>query len=63
MTVVWGLGLLADAGLSIALVYELPIATYLVVKPILGWITIGSLSLWNIAYGRRVRRARAAAAS
>jgi hypothetical protein len=64
MTVVWGIGLLADAAISIALVYVLPIKTYLVVNPILGNATIGSLTLWNIWYGARVRRrGRAAAAS
>jgi hypothetical protein len=62
MTVVWGIGLLADAAISIALVYVLAIKTYLVVNPILGNLTIGSLTLWNIWYGARVRRRRRAAA-
>lgn len=61
MTVVWGVGLLTDAGVSIALVYALPIKTYLVVNPILGNATIGSLTLWNIWFGARTRRKRAAA--
>ena len=60
MTVVWGVGLLADAAVSIALVYVLPIKAYLVVNPILGNATIGSLTLWNIWYGARARRRRAA---
>jgi putative Mn2+ efflux pump MntP len=60
MTVVWGLGLLADAAISIALVFALPIKTYLVVNPILGYATIGSLTLWNIWFGARARRRRAA---
>jgi hypothetical protein len=62
MTLVWGIGLLADAGLSIALVYVLSIRTYMVVNPILGYTTIGSLTLWNLWFGRRLR-ARAATAS
>lgn len=62
MTVVWGVGLLADAAVSIALVYVLSIKTYLVVNPILGNATIGGLTLWNIWFGARTRRRRAAAA-
>jgi hypothetical protein len=58
MTLVWGLGLLADAGVSIALVYVLSMRAYLVVNPILGYATIGSLTLWNLWFGRRLRRAR-----
>jgi hypothetical protein len=56
MTVVWGVGLLADAGVSIALVFVLSMRLYLVVNPILGYATIGSLTLWNLWYGRRLRR-------
>ena len=63
MTVVWGVGLLADAALSIALLYVLTIKAYLVVNPILGYATIGSLTLWNIWFGARMRRRRAAQAS
>lgn len=63
MTVVWGIGLLADAGVSIALVYVLSMRIYLVVNPILGYATIGSLTLWNLWFGRRLRRARAARAA
>jgi hypothetical protein len=56
MTLVWGFGLLADAGLSILLVYVLSISVYLVVNPVLGYASIGSLALWNVWYGRRMRR-------
>lgn len=56
MTVVWGVGLLTDAAVSIALVYVLSIRTYLVVNSIMGYATIGSLTLWNIWFGRRMRR-------
>jgi hypothetical protein len=56
MTLVWGVGLLADAALSTALLWVLPIRAYLVVNPILGWGTIGSLTLWNVWLGRRRRR-------
>jgi hypothetical protein len=65
MTLVWGVGLVADAAASIALVYVLSIRTYLVVNQIMGYATIGSLTLWNLWFGRRMRRkgeARLAAA-
>ena len=65
MTLVWGVGLLADAAASIALVYVLPIQIYLVVNRIMGYATIGSLTFWNLWFGRRMRRkgeARLAAA-
>ncbi|MGH6683676.1 MAG: VC0807 family protein, partial [Pseudolabrys sp.] len=63
MTLVWGFGLLADAAASIALLYVLPIRPYLVVNPILGYVTIGSLTLWNVWYGKRLRRVRATLAT
>ena len=65
MTLVWGFGLLADAVVSVALLYVLSIRTYLVVNPILGYATIGSLTFWNVWFGRKKRRegeARMAAA-
>jgi hypothetical protein len=60
MTLVWGFGLLADGTASAALVYVLPIPVYLVVNPILGYATIGTLTLWTVFYGRRRRRLRLA---
>jgi hypothetical protein len=65
MTVVWGLGLLADVAISVALVFTLSIRAYLIVNPILGYGTMGGLSLWTFLYGQRARRrgeARRAAA-
>lgn len=56
MTIVWGVGLLADAAVSIALLYVLSVGSYLIVNPVLGNATIGGLTLWNIWYGRRMRR-------
>ncbi|WP_182948657.1 VC0807 family protein [Gluconacetobacter takamatsuzukensis] len=52
MTLVWGAGLLADVAVSVVLIYSLPIATYLVVGPILGYVTMGGLALWTVAYRR-----------
>jgi hypothetical protein len=65
MTLVWGLGFLADVAVSVALVFALSIRQYLLVNPILGYGTIGALSLWSFLYGQRAKRrgeARRAAA-
>ena len=65
MTLVWGLGLLADVAVSVVLVFVLSIREYLLVNPILGYGTMGALSLWTLLYGRRAKRrgeARRAAA-
>lgn len=52
MTWVWGLGLLADALLSILLVYSLPMRLYLIAGPILGYMTFGGLAAWTLLYRR-----------
>lgn len=65
MTLVWGFGLLADVAISVMLMFELSIREYLLVSPILGYGTMGGLSLWSFLYGRRAKRrgeARRAAA-
>jgi hypothetical protein len=56
MTLVWGLGLLADVAVSVVLVFVLGIREYLLVNPILGYGTMGALSLWTFLYGQRARR-------
>jgi hypothetical protein len=69
MTLVWGFGLLADVAVSVALIYTISIRQYLIVGPILGYSTMGALSLWTFWYARtqrrkgEARRAAAAAAS
>lgn len=66
MTWVWGLGLLADVAVSVVLVFALSIREYLIVNPILGYGTMGALSLWSFLYGQRAQRrgeARRAAAA
>lgn len=66
MTLVWGFGLLADVVISVALMFELSIRQYLLFNPILGYGTMGALSLWSFLYGRRAKRrgeARRAAAA
>lgn len=65
MTLVWGFGLLADVAISVVLMFKLSIRHYLLVNPILGYGTMGGLSLWSFLYGRRAKRrgqARRAAA-
>lgn len=56
MTLVWGFGLLADAGISVALIYTISIRDYLVAGPILGYGTMGALALWTFWYARAQRR-------
>jgi len=56
MTLVWGFGLLADVAVSVVLVFVLTIREYLVVNPIIGYGTLGVLSLWSFLYGRRAKR-------
>jgi hypothetical protein len=66
MTWVWGLGLLADVALSVVLVFALSIREYLIVNPILGYGTMGALSLWTFLYAQQAKRrgeARRAAAA
>jgi len=65
MTLVWGLGLLANVAVSVVLVFALTIREYLILGPIVGYGTMGALTLWTFLYGQRARRrgeARRAAA-
>jgi hypothetical protein len=66
MTWAWGLGLLADVAVAVVLVFALSIREYLIVNPILGYGTMGALSLWSFVYAQRAKRrgeARRAAAA
>ena len=56
MTLGWGFGLLADFAVSVVLIETLSVAQYLVVGPIIGYVTIGGLTLWTVFYRRRARR-------
>jgi len=56
MTLVWGFGLLADFAVSVALIRVLTIGQYLIVGPVVGYATMGSLALWTVVYRRRMRR-------
>jgi len=56
MTLVWGFGLVAEAGVATALVFALSIGQYLLVGPVVGYGTMGALSLWTFWYSRRQQR-------
>lgn len=60
MTLVWGLGLLADVAVSIGLIFVLSIRQYLLINPILGYGTMAALSLWSFWYARFSKRRGAA---
>lgn len=64
MTLVWGFGLLADAGLGALLVGALSVSDYLLLGPLLGYGVTAALILWTWWFTRhqqRVGRARRAA--
>jgi hypothetical protein len=66
MTLVWGLGLIADVLVSVVLVLVLSIRQYLLINPVIGYGTLGALSLWSFLYGQRAKargEARRAAAA
>ena len=58
MTLAWGFGLALDFVVSVVLIYTLSVVDYLVIGPIVGYITIGGLTGWTVLYRRyRTRRA------
>jgi hypothetical protein len=65
MTLVWGFGLLAQTLVACLMVFRMTIRNYLIVSPILGYGTMGTLALWTFFYVKRMKRrgeaARAAA--
>jgi hypothetical protein len=60
MTLVWGGGLVAEACVASALVFMLSVQQFLLVGPIVGYGTMGALSLWTVWY--RARQIRLGAA-
>ncbi len=60
MTLVWGVGLMARTLTACVLVFSVPIPTYLIVQPILGYASMGALVFWTFWYARRWRSARMA---
>ncbi|MEV5974176.1 VC0807 family protein [Streptomyces sp. NPDC051921] len=66
MTIVWGVGYLAEAAVRIVLSSVLSVDTMVVANPFLIYGTLGLLVLWTIRTGKRSRaegEARAAAAA
>ncbi len=56
LTVIWGVGLVAEFALGVVLVLWLPVAEYLIVGPILGYAVIGLLTLWTFVKSRAGQR-------
>jgi hypothetical protein len=56
MTLVWGFGLVTHTAVACALVFALTIRDYLLVSPVVGYGTMGLLTLWTFWYSRRARR-------
>ena len=56
MTLVWGSGLLGSAMLASVLVFVVSARTNLIIGPVIGYGTLGALSLWTAQYRRRMRR-------
>jgi hypothetical protein len=61
ITVVWGVGLLLDAGARVVAVLTLPLASATSLSPIISVVCIGAILVWTVRYVR-ARRAAAAAA-
>jgi len=60
MTIVWGVGYVAEALVRVGLSFFLPIPVFLIISPLLAFgVTIGLIS-WTITYARTRTRRRAA---
>lgn len=53
VSAVWGSGLLVEAAARALLVVLLPVPTFLVVWPLIGYGTYGALMFWTVSYSRR----------
>ncbi len=62
MTLVWGWGFVGATAVACALVFLLPIKTYLIVGPIVGNGIVGLIALWTFWYVRESKRRGAEAA-
>jgi hypothetical protein len=66
MTLVWGFGLVIEAAIAATLVFFVPIKTFFLINPIIGYSIAGLLTAWTWWFARRRIRAgeamRAAAA-
>lgn len=63
ITLVWGAGLLAEAGARVVAAALLPIATATAASPIIAIVAIGSILAWTVLYARTRRAAAARAAA
>jgi hypothetical protein len=63
ITLVWGLGLLAEAAIRVVVVLSLPIATATSASPIIAVVVIGGMLLWTVRYARARSAAAARAAT
>ncbi len=55
MTLVWGFGLIAQAGFASVLVFYVSIPDYLLLSPFIGYGMLGALALWTFWYSRERR--------
>jgi hypothetical protein len=55
LTVVWGVGLMGEAGLRVLLAAALPTGVFLAVSPALAWVIFGSLFAYSNRYSRQAR--------
>ena len=53
MTLAWGTALVGECALASMLVFTLPIESYLIVAPILGYAMLGAMMTWSFWFGRR----------
>ncbi len=62
ITIVWGLGLLLDAGARVVAALALPIARATSISPMISVVCIGGILVWTVRYVRAQRAAAAGAA-
>jgi len=62
LSIVWGIGLMAEAGFRIVLAGMLPTGTFLAVSPFITTSIIGSLFAFTVVYGKRAQLEAAALA-
>jgi len=60
LSIVWGIGLMAEAGFRMVLAEMLPTGTYLAVSPFITTSTVGSLFAFTVVYTKRARLEAAA---
>ena len=53
VSLVWGWGLVLEAGLRVLLAVSLPTSTFLLIWPVLSYGIYGALLVWTVSYARR----------